>query len=1247
MAKLSLIKYKYVIFITIITIVFLLLLPENVLSQVNELGQPLIKNFTVKEYGLDSQNFSVTQDDNGVMYFGNLSGVLRYDELNWELINVHGWPFITCNDSGVVYVGSFNNFGYIGIDENGDDKYFSLKNKFIDKSDFGVVTNIVAFKDNVFFETGKRLYHYYSNYVFLIDTNKTAYSVFRAKDKLFVNHSTRGLLLFKDNQMMDLPMGKFFAGKDIVDILPMGDNVIIKLKNELGFLKYDFKRIVPFHTKADEFLQNNTYTSGQVLSDGSYALGTNTDGIVFVDKDGNILLHINKLKGLNDNGVYSLFVDKSNNLWAVLRNGISRIEYPSAFTYFSANCGVDGGVIAIKRINDKLYIGTLSGLFLFNRKDSTSITISCTNKKAFSKMGSSLGIVYNIFKFKDKILAVSDNGLYEINGLDAKKVLNIPLRVAKMSKLNPDFIYIGGDFGFSCIEYSNGQYKNLGKLSAIKNRIRTFASDNSGNIWCGTNNYGVFRVSEKASFESNWHVEHFSSDLFSDKRNVWVDVIESSKGVIFSSEFGLYRYNNETSEFYPDTILGINTLNSSKWLYPIVEDKRKDMIVCRGSNETFEKEILFGSFNADSSSYKWKSNPFRKIDDFSVEAFLSDEPSVLWIGGPDGLIRFDASLLSKDTVQLTTLISKLTLGDDSIIRISPNKDYLKKKNKIFIEYDFNKLKFSFVCPAFMGEKAIEYKIFLKNFDDDWSEWSLNKSKEYNLLPPGDYIFMVKARDIYGHESNVAQLAFTIITPFYRTIFAFIVYFILLVAFYLMFYRYRSYQIAKDKNKLEKIIKERTDELLKEIERAQGLLLNMLPHQIAQELILKGKTSTKKFELVSVMFSDIQGFTKITEIIKPDVLVKKLDELFLKFDTIIEKHRIEKIKTIGDGYMCAGGIPEKDQANPVSLVLAALEIREYMKEFEFDKEKTKNLNWGLRIGIDSGPVIAGVIGTKKYSYDIWGVTVNTASRLESNGTLNQINISETTYNLIKDYFICEYNGKLSLKTGSQINMYFVKSIKPEFSEDGKGKIANKKFSARIFDLRYNDLYDFMIEKLKTELPQNLYYHNVQHTIDVCKQVEIIGKSEGVSCDEMLLLKTAALFHDSGFTIDFDNHELHGFKLAKEILPHYHYSNSQIEKIGKLIMATRIPPKPKNLLEKIICDADLDYLGRRDFIPVSRNLFMELYERKKIKSVNEWLKTQIKFIEKHTYFTQTALNNRDVNKKQQLDNIKKMDFLSSFF
>ena len=438
-----------------------------------------------------------------------------------------------------------------------------------------------------------------------------------------------------------------------------------------------------------------------------------------------------------------------------------------------------------------------------------------------------------------------------------------------------------------------------------------------------------------------------------------------------------------------------------------------------------------------------------------------------------------------------------------------------------------------------------------------------------------------------------------------------------------------------------------DELLKEIERAEDLLVNMLPQQIADELKINGKASIQKFDLVSILFTDIQGFTQIAELIDPDTLVHKLEELFLQFDTIVEKYRIEKIKTIGDGYMCAGGIPEKDRTNPIEVILAALEIREYMKSFEFDKEKTNHLNWGLRLGIHSGQAIAGVIGTKRYSYDIWGVTVNSASRMESQGKVGKINISQATYELTKDYFNCVYHGTMSEKSGSELKMYIVNSIKEEYAKDSAGTIPNNKLQFQLFEIRYSDLYNYMIEKLKNELPNNLYYHNLQHTIDVCEQAEIIGQAEGVTNEEVILLKTATLFHDSGFTIGYDNHELHGVKIARDILPRFQYTREQIEIICNLIMATKVPPKPRNKLEMIICDADLDYLGRRDFIPVSRNLFMELYERKRIKSVDEWLKKQIGFIEKHTYFTETAKAKRDVNKNQQLENIRQMDFLSSFF
>jgi len=173
-----------------------------------------------------------------------------------------------------------------------------------------------------------------------------------------------------------------------------------------------------------------------------------------------------------------------------------------------------------------------------------------------------------------------------------------------------------------------------------------------------------------------------------------------------------------------------------------------------------------------------------------------------------------------------------------------------------------------------------------------------------------------------------------------------------------------------------------------------------------------------------------------------------------------------------------------------------------------------------------------------------------------------------------------------------------------------------------------------------LPRNLYYHNIKHTVDVVTQVELIGLGEGVTDEELLLLKTAALFHDFGHIVSYGNHENHSSVLARELLPNYYYTLQQIEIICSLILATRLPPKPKNLLEQIMCDADLDYLGRSDMIPVSNTLFLELKERSMIKSLNEWNSMQMRFITGHQYFTKTARNLREVNKQMQIERIREL-------
>ncbi|MBN2665086.1 MAG: HD domain-containing protein, partial [Bacteroidales bacterium] len=163
---------------------------------------------------------------------------------------------------------------------------------------------------------------------------------------------------------------------------------------------------------------------------------------------------------------------------------------------------------------------------------------------------------------------------------------------------------------------------------------------------------------------------------------------------------------------------------------------------------------------------------------------------------------------------------------------------------------------------------------------------------------------------------------------------------------------------------------------------------------------------------------------------------------------------------------------------------------------------------------------------------------------------------------------------------------------------------------------------------------------KHTVDVVTEVELIGWAEGCTDEEILLLKTAALFHYTGITESFDEHELRGTEYARKVLPEYGYTPEQIEKICSIIMATRLPPRPANLLEEIICDSDLDYLGRSDFIPVSNTLFEELKAQNKMKDLNEWNKLQVKFISGHQYFTKTARSLREVNKKLQIERIKSL-------
>lgn len=228
-------------------------------------------------------------------------------------------------------------------------------------------------------------------------------------------------------------------------------------------------------------------------------------------------------------------------------------------------------------------------------------------------------------------------------------------------------------------------------------------------------------------------------------------------------------------------------------------------------------------------------------------------------------------------------------------------------------------------------------------------------------------------------------------------------------------------VRKTRNELS----EKNKIINKEKDRSDELLLNILPAETAEELKTKGRSEARHFDMATVMFMDIKGFTFIAEKLTAQELVDEIDFCFRNFDRIITKHNIEKIKTIGDAYMCAGGLPIANEANPIDVVTAALEIQEFMGELKLQKIAQKKPHFELRVGINTGPLVAGIVGTKKFQYDIWGDTVNVAARMESSGEVGEVNISQMTYEKIKEQFVCEYRGKIEAKNKGAIDMYFVK------------------------------------------------------------------------------------------------------------------------------------------------------------------------------------------------------------------------------
>ncbi|NOZ45190.1 MAG: hypothetical protein GXO79_00255 [Chlorobi bacterium] len=1227
-------KISFIARNTLLTIFFVTLFNIKSNCQSAETGTPFIQNIPPMEYNYENQNFSIAQDTRGIIYVGSLNGVLEYDGHFWNLIEVEGEIRLTASPEGIIYIGAYDDFGYLAPGKSNKLEFQSLLST-LDKSEkpFGQIKSVISSNGNVLFTSDKNIYLWNGQNTQVISSTYTFFKSFKVNNKIYVYKNLDGLYTFRSNALELVENGDFFVDKEIVNILPLESGLLIKTKEYDSPFLFSNEGIDEFQTDADDFFKINGFTSGIYLSNKNYAIGTDRCGIIFINKFGKVINHINKSNGLLDDKINNIFVDNFSQIWVAMSNGISRLEYPSTFSYFDYSAGIRGTISSITRFQKNLYVGTSQGLYFLN--NNYNLQKDCSSPAVFKSIEQINAACQYLYPFENKLLIASNNGLFELKNNTVKKLLDGEFNYIINSTSNPSIFYLGKKTGLSALQFFDNKWIDLGDLQKLNKEIRSVYETENGLLWLGSKHDGIFRLNISNGYDIYSHVDQYKEGHGYENPIDWVDIYSTTKGPVFSTKYGLYQFNENKQVFFADSLLGAQYAGGNHAIYKLVENKNGEIWFSSGTHGKYDN--LTGIAHYDSTNKPVISTlEFNRIRNYKIEA-IYPEDKICWFGSYNGLIRYDKSIVQNNKIKQETYIRKVIIAKDSVLYYGINTVFKKNKNSSAlpeINNKYNSIRFEYASPNY-DRSEILYQYTLKGYDKNWSAWSASNFKEYTNLRRGKYIFKVRAKNKYGQITQEATFTFKVLPSLFSSTLAFIYYLIVAISFFYMITKLRSYRFAKERYELEQIINIRTEELAYEKEKADELFAKATSEDSLSELIMREKDESKRFKNVSVLLVELSGFDNSKEKENKDAFNK----IFKYFDVIIERNQLQKIKSETNTYVCCGGLPEASQISALNSVLAAREMIDHINKINNDNSIARHTIF-IQIGIHTGPVAAMYSGKKKIPYNLSGETVNIANRVLASSEIGKISISSKTYKYVKNFFVFQFVEKLQVKFIGNIDRFIIDGLNPLLSIDGKGFEPNDEFKTQVALMRFYDLKNYVLRKIENELPKNQYFHNVKHAINFISHIDFIAHAEKVNSSELLLLETAALFYDLGFIKSYSDHEVKSLKFAKEILPQYGYNNEQIKQISDLLYAIKKNPTPKNKLEMIICDAYFDHLGSNEFNKLSRNLFKELVENKKFEDdFDKWNTEQLNFLENHVYFTETAKNFRNSYKQKTIDHLKK--------
>ncbi len=736
---------------------------------------PLTKNYSTEDYKGGIQNWGLCQDERGYMYIANNFGLLEYDGSTWQIYSVENNTKVrsvfTDND-GKIYIGGQNQFGYFEPNEIGVLTFNSLYDSLpLEDRDLEDVWRIMRYNDVILFSTYKHTIAYDGKKVEKIKQSGSLGLLYKVAQDIYGYSQEYGFFKLNNLEPVTINIGTAFQAKEIRGIIPFQSNSLLVFLKTGEVYRYQNQKFQPWFNHLDDFLSQGLINDVLLLKNNNIAIGTQNNGSLIINQQGNTLHHLTIGRGLGNRTVLSHYEDQFGNLWAGLNNGITKIELASPFSIINEQSGLPGTGYCALIYDNGLYLGTTNGLY-YQRANADPLSPEAN----YTLIENTGGQVYNIQPIDGDLMLSHHSGAFIIENNKATNIFGATGVWKFLEKIKKEEAIVGTYQGFQRAKKINGKY-SFTKVEGFSesSRVLEFSSDST--LFMTHGYKGIFKIELNKDFDKVEHVDFYGlkNGLPSD---ILINVFSlGSSKLIFAASRGLYTYDLESNTFIHDDLLEKH-LGKEVHITEMAQDIMGNIYFIGDQGIGYLELTAHGDY-------------IKHTDYFSrIEQYLSDDlenisaldhENVLF-GAKEGFIHFNPSMPIIKDQPFRTFIRSINTTTDEDFNIYGGTGDLSSINLSLPAY-FSSLRIQYASPYFEDEDKLQYQYQLENFDTHWSDWTTSTVKEYTNLSEGTYTFKVRAINTHKEVSEIESYSFSVYPPWYRTKLAYGLYGL---AFFLIF-----------------------------------------------------------------------------------------------------------------------------------------------------------------------------------------------------------------------------------------------------------------------------------------------------------------------------------------------------------------------------------------------------------------------------------------------------------------------------